>query len=241
SQLSDCRFATVPKLAQHCTTSEATVRRDLTKLAEQGVVNRLHGGAEIVVPGSSLPAADPYSEPDNLSAKIRIARAAAERCVDDECIIIDSGSTTFQMCNFLEHKKLTIITNSMPIAQQLYNNSDNKIVVAAGEITRSHHAIFNPFGDDIFARYSCSKVFMGVQGLDQQGATNDDTRVIQAEQQMLNAAKERILLVDSSKLGKAGDLRLCGYDMIDCLITDAGISDEYRQVLERKDLELVLV
>ena len=69
---------------------------------------------------------------------------------------------------------------------------------------------------------------MGVQGLDHLGASNVDPRVIQAEQQMLKHARERIILADSSKFGKTGNLRLCEYSDIDIIITDKAITDEPR-------------
>ncbi len=239
-QLHQRRFASTIELCQATGASEATLRRDLAKLDKQGLIQRVHGGAELIA-SADLPSVGPYGEADQLDAKMRIAKAAADMIEDGETIIIDSGSTTFQMCGFLKQRQLTILTNSFPIAEQLYHHSDNTVVLSPGEIARHHHAIFNPFGEDYFAHYSCSKVFLGVQGLDEVGVTNVDTQVIQAEQQMLRHGKQRIILADSSKFGREGNLRLCSYEDIDCIITDSGIDEQTKMMLAKRALKLIIV
>ena len=241
SALRTDRFADVQSLCVATGASEATIRRDLAKMDEQGLIKRVHGGAELLAPSSSLPLADPYRSPDNMAAKVRIAQAAVKLIQDDENVIIDSGSTTFQMSSFLERRRVTVLTNSFPIAEHLYHHSDNAVILAPGELTRAHHAIYNPFGEDFFAHYACSKCFMGVQGLDHLGASNVDPRVIQAEQQMLKHARERIILADSSKFGKTGNLRLCEYSDIDIIITDKAITDEHVQDIEKRGVRLIIV
>ena len=235
------RFASVQTLCAATKASEATIRRDLVKLDEQGLVKRVHGGAELLAPSSSLPLADPYREPEHMAAKVRIAQAAVAMIEDGESVIIDSGSTTFQMSSFLERRKVTVLTNSFPIAEHLYHHSDNAVILAPGELTRDHHAVYNPFGEDFFAHYSCSKCFMGVQGLDHIGATNVDPRVIQAEQHMLKNARERIILADSTKFGKAGNLRLCDYNSIDTIITDTAINAVDADTIRGHGVQLVIV
>ncbi len=239
--LREKRFADVHALCAHTKASEATLRRDLGKLDKQGLVKRVHGGAELLAPSSSLPLADPYREPEHMAAKVRIAKAAVAMIQDGEAVLIDSGSTTFQMCSYLEQRAITVLTNSFPIAEHLYHHSDNTVIIAPGELIRDHQAIYNPFGEDHFARYSIAKTFMGVQGLDHIGATNVDPRVIQAEQQMLKLARQRIILADSSKFGKQGNLRLCNYEEIDCIITDERIDDATSQKLTGLGLELIVV
>lgn len=240
-QLRESRFAGVQDLCRLCAVSEATMRRDLATLDEQGLVRRVHGGAELLAPASSLPLADPYREPEHMAAKLRIARAAVDLIQADECVLIDSGSTTFQMCSFLEQHQITVLTNSFPIAEHLYHHSHNRVIVAPGELSREHNAIYNPFGENFFSHYSCARVFMGVQGLDEQGATNVEANVIQAEQQMLRLARQRVILADASKFGRQGSLRLCGYQDIDLIITDAAISDTDAAMVREQGVELLVV
>jgi DeoR family ulaG and ulaABCDEF operon transcriptional repressor len=82
---------------------------------------------------------------------------------------------------------------------------------------------------------------MGVEGLDAQGATNTDISLIHMEQRMIDCADELIIVADSSKFEQRGHLRLCGFDRISRIITDAGIPDEQQALLTRHGVELVII
>jgi DeoR family ulaG and ulaABCDEF operon transcriptional repressor len=215
--LRQSRYAAVADIAAVAGSSEATVRRDLAQMETEGVVRRVRGGAELVEGALSGAARDggvelplEYRKGVRLAAKRKIAEVAAGLCDDGETIIVDGGSTTFQMTDFLAARKLTVITNSFAIAEPLVHRSLCTVILAGGIVNPESQLILDPFGQDMFSNYSASKVFMGVFGLDDTGATNTESLLITTERAMIGRAKELVVVADSSKMGRRGSLFLCG-------------------------------
>ena len=218
--------------------SEATLRRDLAKLDRQGRLKRVRGGAESME--QALAIGHPFLDVDRRAQKRRIAQRASLLCADGEAVIIDGGSTTYQMAPFLTGRGLTVFTNSFPMAQQLVQHPDTTLILPAGEVLKEHHMIYDPFGGDYFGHYAWRTLFMGVQGIDGRGATNADTRVIRAEQAMIEQSERVVILADSTKFQQRGDLRLCGFDAIDVIITDDALPDEQREAIRAQGVELII-
>ena len=251
------RFAAVRDIAAVAQSSEATVRRDLAELEGRGLLRRVRGGAELADPAGSLGPAEP-SGPRGEGAAARelpfehrrglllenkraIARRAVSLCEDGETVLIDGGSTTYQMTEFLRAARLQIITNSFAIAQALVGTSANTIVLSGGIIYPDSQLILDPFQDEAFRNYYAAKVFMGVYGIDEMGATNTDLLLIKTERAMIDHSRDLIILADSSKFNRRGALMLCGFERIRTLITDSGISEEQRRMVCSRGVELIVV
>lgn len=240
------RFITVSEVVEALGVSEATARRDLTSLEESKVLRRVRGGAELVEgngAADTLATEAPFEYRKTVYREIKrqIAKKAVSLCEDGETIIIDGGSTTFQMVEFLTELQMVIITNSFAIAEYLTKHSRNRIIIPEGEIYRESQLILSPFHEDVVGNYFASKVFMGVEGLDEYGATNTNMMLIHAERTMIDHAKDLVIVADSSKFEKQGHLRLCEYDRISTIITDRGIRDEHREMVTAAGVELVVV
>ncbi len=240
------RFARVAELAELAGSSEATLRRDLTRLERQGYLRRVRGGAELLqagadgAPRTPLP---PFEERRSvrLEVKRRIARAAAALCREGETVMVDGGSTTYQMAQFLETSRLQIITNSFAMAGELVRHSQNAVILSGGMVHRDSQLVLDPMENAIFKGYYASRAFMGVYGIDELGATNTDLLVIQAERAMIENARELVILADSSKFGRRGTLKLCELDRIHTIITDREITDEQRGLVESRGVRLMAV
>ena len=214
-------------------------------------MTRIHGGAELLDPessaaGPSFPPklAEPpleYRKVQMLDQKKAIALKAVSLIADEETIMIDGGSTTFWMAEFLTGHHAQVITNSFAMATHLLHHSQNTVICAGGVIYPSSEIILNPFESDIFKHYRANKVFMGVRGIDERGATNSDPVLIQTEREMINQCKELIILVDSSKFQSTGPVLLCGFDRIHTVITDSGISAEMKALIESRGVRLLVV
>ncbi len=240
------RFASVLDIVDlvHC--SEATVRRDLAKLEATGKLRRVRGGAELmeapvdsVEPTVQLPFE--YRKGLLLETKRLIARKAASLCADGETVIIDGGSTTFQLVEFLREARLKIITNSFAIAEVLIKHSQNTVILNGGIVYPDSQLILDPFHEEGFHNYSATKVFMGVYGIDDLGATNTDMLLIKTERAMIERGRELIILMDSSKFNRRGNLMLCGFEKIHMIITDSGIPQQQREMVQANKVELLLV
>ena len=119
--------------------SSATVRRDLASLEQAGLVRRVHGGVEAVdEPKSPILETRGFaaSRTLNVEKKRAIARAAVDLCTDGQSIIINAGSTTYQMVDPLARRRLNILTNSFPIAEALVSRGQSRVSIPGGEIFR---------------------------------------------------------------------------------------------------------
>lgn len=240
------RFAAVSEISEAVRSSAATVRRDLARLEKTGLIRRVRGGAEIIgeAGGRTTPGADElpleYRKGILLEKKRLIAQAAAGMCEDGETIMIDGGSTTFQMAEFLIDREIRIITNSFAIAGALVPRSRCTLILNGGVVRMDSQLVLDPFGGDIFANYSASKLFMGAFGLDDTGATNNDALLIKTERSMIDRARDLIVLADSTKFARRGSLFLCGFERIHAIITDSGISDDHRAMIASRGVRLII-
>ena len=243
SAVAERPVATVGELVQLTGASEATIRRDIAELHLSKRLRRVRGGAEALSP-PQFPglAGRPFSvnEGLNSAAKRAIARAAAALCEEGEPIIINGGTTTFQMVHPLSTRRLQVLTNSFPIAEHLLRHSRNTVLLPGGAIYREQNIILSPFDNDVTRNFYARRMFMGAQGLGPLGLMEADPLLIQAEQKLIGQAEELIVLADSSKFRNRSSLILCPLARIDVVITDSGISDRDAAMLEAAEIRLVI-
>lgn len=233
--------ATVAELCDVTGSSEATIRRDIAALHVQGRVRRVRGGAEAINPpaqGGLIGRPFSVNETINMAQKRAIARLAAEMCADGEPIIINGGTTTYQMVHHLVSKRLSVFTNSFAIAEFLIHNSRNSVIIPGGTIYREQNVILSPFGGVVAGHFYAKRMFIGCQGIGPYGLMEADPMVVQSELALIGQAEELVLLADSSKFSGRSSLILCGLDRIAAVITDSGVRDEDRQMLETAGVRL---
>ncbi|MBD0414920.1 DeoR/GlpR family DNA-binding transcription regulator [Oryzicola mucosus] len=234
---------TVQELVDLTDSSEATIRRDIAALHVQKRLRRVRGGAEAITPPQFVGLAGrPFSvnETINTSKKRAIAREAVELCKDGEPIIINGGTTTFQMVHFLASRRMPIFTNSFPIAEHLLKHSKNTVMLSGGTIYREQNIILSPFDNDVTRNFYARRMFMGAQGLAPLGLMEADPLLIQAEQKLIDQADELVVLVDSSKFRQRSSLILCGLARISTVITDEDIEDRDAAMLEAAGVSLIV-
>ncbi len=235
--------ATVSELVELTGSSEATIRRDIAALHVQNRLRRVRGGAEALTPPQILGLAGrPFSvnKTINIAQKQAIAREAVALCGEGDSIIINGGTTTFQMVFPLANSRLQIFTNSFPIAEHLLHNSKNTILLSGGTIYREQNIILSPFENDVTKNFYAQRMFMGAQGLSPLGLMEADPLLIQAEQKLIDQADELVVLADSSKFEKRSSLILCGLQRITTIITDEGVSDRAAAMLEAAGVTLIV-
>jgi DeoR family ulaG and ulaABCDEF operon transcriptional repressor len=203
--------------------SGATVRRDLTALAASGQIRRVHGGIEAVDATVQQPLATrdfDATKSINIDHKRAIARVAADLCLDGESIIINGGTTTYQMVEPLKSRRLHILTNSYPVARELIAYSDNRIVLPGGEVYRKQGIIVSPFDDDAIQHYSGAKMFMSCASISPLGLVEGDPLIARAEAKLLRRAQDLVVLADFSKFTARGAITVCPLSRVSKLITD---------------------
>jgi DeoR family ulaG and ulaABCDEF operon transcriptional repressor len=243
--LAEHQTATVQQLVEWLNASPATVRRDISWLAARNLLTRTRGGAENLLPKKRQFALTSETFQNNIQCfaarKRAIARHAASLCADGETIIINGGTTTFMMAEFLADKQLKILTNSFLMAERLLVSSENEIIVPGGKVYREQNVILSPFDNDITQHHYASKMFMSVYGLSLLGLMEADPLLIQAEKRLISQAEELVVLADSSKFAKKAGLILCGLDRVSTVITDTNASDSAVQLLEQYGVNVVTV
>ncbi|CAN7223505.1 MULTISPECIES: DeoR/GlpR family DNA-binding transcription regulator [Rhizobium/Agrobacterium group] len=234
---------TVQDIAELTDASEATIRRDIASLHVQGKLRRVRGGAEAVHPPQlGNLAARPFrvSESVNIDKKRAIARKAVDLCNDGDAIILNGGTTTFQMVHYMAARRLQVMTNSFAIAEHLVKHSKCNVSVPGGAIYRDQSLILSPFENDAIRNFYARRIFLGAQGVGALGIMESDALVIQSEQKLMRQAEELIVMVDSSKFRKRSSLILCPLENVSTIITDDGISDEAARMVEDAGVELLI-
>jgi DeoR family ulaG and ulaABCDEF operon transcriptional repressor len=234
---------TVPELVELTSSSEATIRRDIAALHVEKRLRRVRGGAEALSPPQFVGLAGrPFSVNETLNSgkKRAIAREAVQLCGDGEPIIINGGTTTFQMVHFLGQRRMPIFTNSFPIAEHLLKHSKNTVMLSGGTIYREQNIILSPFDNDVTRNFYARRMFMGAQGLGPLGLMESDPLLIQAEQKLIDQADELVVLADSSKFRQRSSLILCGLARISTVISDDGIDEREAKMLESAGVTLII-
>ena len=243
SAVQDRPVATVIDLVSLTAASEATIRRDIATLHMQKKLRRVRGGAEAIAPPQFVGLAGrPFSvnEGMNIAAKRAIARAAVDLCQDGDAIIINGGTTTFQMVHPLSARRMQVFTNSFPIAEHLLKHSKNTILLSGGAIYREQNIILSPFDNDMTRNFYAQRMFMGAHSLGALGLMEADPLLIQAEQKLIGQADELVVLVDASKFRSRSSMILCPLSRIHTVITDDGITDREAQMLEAAEIRLIV-
>jgi DeoR family ulaG and ulaABCDEF operon transcriptional repressor len=219
----------VADLVEMLGASEATVRRDINTLAERNQLRRIRGGAESLSPRhQSHLVGMPFSLSVGIGVaqKRAIARAAVALIKDGESIIINGGTTTYAMVEFLANYSLDILTNSIPIVTQLLATSQNRVIIPGGTIYREQNVVLSPYENDGIEHFWGQKLFTGCFGINRFGLMEADPLVVQAETKLLKRAEELVVMADSRKLRQRSSMIVAGFERISTLITDNGASDE---------------
>jgi DeoR family ulaG and ulaABCDEF operon transcriptional repressor len=238
--LATSQFASVNDIVDLLDVSPATVRRDISKLDEQGAVRKVHGGitaADLVNP--ALSRVKPYHENQviNVAQKEAIARTAADYCNDGDTIFIHGGTTCSLFSSKLATKNLKIFTNSVAVADTIWNSSTCNLHVLGGDLYREPAIFYSPqlWGEEFYV----SRYFLGTLGIDSEGLLENNPLLVRVIDMVVGRASDVVVLADSSKFFARPRLRALTYNRISMLITDDGITDANAKMLEDAGVELV--
>lgn len=233
----------VNDLATHFNITGATIRSDLRHLELAHQVTRRYGGAEAI----SQPIAEDRTIDEktalNQSIKQRIGAKAASLVHDGESIILDNGSTTLQMVPWLvERVALTVMTNSLHIMNEAVARDSNMNLLMPGGTYRKRSASFHGgLAEQAFRAFTFDKLFIGADGFDIEQGTTTFIEAYQVSQAMCQAAKQIIVVTDSSKFGRKTPNVVVPIEKIDIVITDHGISEADQTALEQRGIQVLLV
>jgi len=236
----------VSALAQELGVSDMTVRRDLDLLDERGLVSKVHGGATAVRAGALYEPGFAAKLERQQAEKDAIAGAAVELIEPGTAIGLSAGTTTYALARrLLAISGLTVVTNSVPVAEVLHRHGrrDQTIILTGGVRTPSD-ALVGQFAVAALRTVHVDLVFMGVHGMDpHSGFTTPNLLEAETDRALVEAGRRLIVVADHSKWGVVGIGSFARLGQADLLITDDGLTDQARAVLSEqvRDVRIVAV
>jgi DeoR family deoxyribose operon repressor len=235
---------TVKEIAGLLNVSEMTIRRDLNDLEKERQVKRTHGGARIYNP--SHRGGSDYFIGEQMERRVReknaIGMTAASRIQAHETIILDSGSTMPFIARYLDREMpLTVICNSFQTATELVLKKNVNLVLSGGYFHRDSNVFHSHEGCELIRNIRAEKAFISAAGIDENlGLTTFFYFEAEAKKAIIESSKQIVLAVDSTKFGKVSTSYFTDLDRVNTIITDNGISDRYRKIIDQRGIELVI-
>ncbi|GHD65849.1 transcriptional repressor AgaR [Jeongeupia chitinilytica] len=231
----------VSDLADALGVSTVTIRGDLDFLEDSGCISRSYGKA-VLSPHFAFELDFREKEKTRSEAKQLIGRAAAQLVGDGDALIIDSGSTVGFVPRYVEaHKRCTLMTNALNLANELIGDVRFELMMTGGTVRADSYSLCGPIAEQAVRLHHFDTLFIGADGIDlKAGVTTTNEQDAQLNRAMIKAADKVVLLADSSKFGRRGFCVICPLPQVHTLITDSGITDEYRRALTLSGVNVIV-
>jgi DeoR/GlpR family transcriptional regulator of sugar metabolism len=228
--------AHVADLAESFGVSEMTVRRDLSALARDGKLERVHGGA--------LHGGEPrfsQIEVERFDVKDRLGAAAAALVEDGQTVMIDIGTSTLQMARHLHGRKVTVVTTNLAVLEELLPDPDIELVLPGGTVRRNYRSLVGVVAEDSLRQLKADVAVIGTSAVDLELGVWDTTMVeVPIKRLMIAAADRVVLLADAAKFSMSGVVRVCGPESIDHVVTDAPLPAACRSAVDAAGIEVTI-
>ena len=240
-KLREQQYVKVSEIAEDLGVTTVTVRKDLKTLEDRNLLFRTHGSAMPInpyVPDMSVKVKGKLRNEE----KWKIAIEAAKLIEENDSIIISAGSTNYKFAEQVQPKgHLNVVTSSLPVSILLNEHPDISIIQLGGNLFKKSLSVRGEYAGWAFADFSCSKLFLGVDGIDKEhGITNSNIEEALLSKKMIKACSKIIVLADSSKFGKRGFGKVCNLDQVDIIITDVGITDSMFNALDDIGIKVII-
>ncbi|MEA1787067.1 DeoR/GlpR family DNA-binding transcription regulator [Arenibacter sp. GZD96] len=234
-------FAKVVELARIFKVTEVTIRQDLEKLEEEGLIVREHGGAFLKNIPSQVQSLQ-LANQSNLELKEAIAVKCLAFIESGDTIILDSGSTTTEIAKkLIGYTNLTVITNALNIALLLGPEPGIDVIMTGGEFKGPTLSLTGQKAADFFEGLNVQKLFLATAGISlKYGLTYPSLSDLVVKKAMIHAAEITYLVADHTKFGTSALASLGALSLIDFIITDSGIAEKDQKVLKDNEIEVIV-
>lgn len=209
----------VQDLTAELDVSASTIRRDLNSLGAEGLLRRVRGG------GSVEPDPTPFAQvaAQASSEKDAVAVRGAALVRDGDVVVVDIGTTTRCLARRLAGKRITVITASLAVVDELRDDAGVELVVLGGVLRRSYCSLVGALTEQALAQLRADVCFLGTSGVRADGVVMDSTGIeVPVKRAVLAASRRTVLLADRAKYPGTGLLPVCGPEAIDVLVTNEG-------------------
>jgi DeoR/GlpR family transcriptional regulator of sugar metabolism len=232
----------VLELSHQLGVSGATIRSDLQSLADQNLIIRTHGGAIPYKVGfNELSLA--LRRQRQIDEKLRIGKEAAALVTDGDAIFLDSSSTTLAIAKHLrDHRNLTILTNSLVIAQEMLDAAGVTVVMPGGKVRQDTASLVSPDNLGLLERLIIQKGFFGAHGITMaDGLTDVSPEEAEFKLSLIAKCREIIIVLDSTKWGRVGLTSFARLKEADIVITDSQAPPDLVDQARKAGPEVILV
>lgn len=221
--------------------SEATARRDLDVLVEEGRIRRVHGGAILVRHAAPEEAILSRSQVNGVE-KENIGRATAAFINDGETIFLGSGTTVLEVARNLTDRNLTIITNSLPVINLMAERTNITLIALGGSLRVSELSFIGHITEQSLAELRADRVIIGTRAISvEQGLTNDYLPETLTDRAILKIGREIVIVADHTKCGVVSTAFLAPLSAMHTLVTDIGTDIEFLKALKAQGINPIIV
>jgi DeoR/GlpR family transcriptional regulator of sugar metabolism len=211
-------FQTVRDLAKQFEVTEATIRRDLTQLEGMDLVRRTHGGATSVQQ-SETPSH--FREVLHRAEKAAIGKAMAERVLDEQTILLDSGTTTLEVARHLDHERVTVVTGDLRVGMEIAKKRSLHLVFIGGELLPNTFTMWGPTTVQEISHLRVDVAIFGADTVSERGLQHSTSYELEQKRRMRSIAREAFFVADSSKFGREGLFQVFDINEFTAGITDS--------------------
>ncbi len=237
------REVSVQELAEQLGVSSITIRRDLDALGREGALTRTHGGA-VFSRSSMVEFTLLHRAQEHTAEKQAIARHVAALVRPGMTVVLDTGTTTLEVARAIAGiSDLRVLTNSLAIASALHTYENLDLVLLGGTVRHNSPDLMGPLTEENLRQFHTEMAILGADAVDRDGLYASDLAIARVSRAMIACARERWLLVDSSKFARRSFAKFAEWSAVDHMVTDEGISAEDREWVAAKagDLQVVPV
>ncbi len=233
-------LVTVEQLVAVTQASPATIRRDLIKLDQEGVISRTHGGVTLNRFIPSQPTTHEKMQ-RNIVEKRAIARAAAGLVKAGDTIVLDAGTTMMELARQLTHLTLRVITSDLRIALFLSEFKQIEVTIIGGRIDESSQSCIGEHGRKLLQNIWPDIAFLSCNGWDiEKGITAPTEEKAGLKRDLIANARRRVLLADSSKYGAWSLFNVAHLNSLTDIVTDAQLEESIREQLAQMAGQLII-
>lgn len=231
-------YVPLDEMAKAVGASESTVRRDLDSLEEAGILRRTRGGATAVNDATSLPAFDERAG-RQAKEKQKIARAMAKLIADGETVLLDGGTTTYEVARQLAGRPVQVVTNSLPIANLFASSPETDLVLLGGYVYPKTGVALGSIAQKALEDLYVHRLVISVGGLTEKGLFNGNLLLVETEQAMMRCAEETNVVADHTKFGRPALAFLDDWSGVHRIVVDDGVS-ESQLAMVRSGVQIVI-
>lgn len=227
----------VNRLSKALSVTEETIRRDLEKLEKEDALMRTHGGA---IPVDNQEMSLEKRKQTNTAIKEKLARAAIRFILPGDTVFLDASTTTFFIARELKKmKKVTVVTNSLRILNELADVPDIKVISIGGLVSRNQSLVGSQAVNCIKENYYVNKMFFSSRGISiNAGILESNEQECAIKQCMVANAKSKFYMFDRSKVGRIGLAKLAKFEEINHVIAEKNFSEELREKFNEYNIEI---